>query len=160
MTKGRKKLPDILKTLRGTDQPCRMEPAVQSAVPVAVTTLPRSGLKGTARKVFEVVATELIHKNLLDIVGVDLVVAYAREMGLYHDMMREAERKGYTIDVETKFGTMTVINPKRKIAEGALGRALSLAAEFGLTPASRSRVAALLSNDGPKDDFAEFEEVK
>lgn len=160
MAKGRKKIPDILKTLRGTNQPCRMEAPSQVAAPSGVMTLPRSGLKGTARKVFEVVATELIHKNLLDIVGVDLVVAYAREMGLYHDMMREADRTGYTIDVETKFGTMTVINPKRKIAEGALNRAQSLAAEFGLTPASRSRVAALLSDDGPKDDFAEFEEVK
>lgn len=59
----------------------------------AVSTLPRSGLKGTAKKVFEVVATELIHKCLLDVVGVDLVVAYAREMGLYHDMMRETEKE-------------------------------------------------------------------
>jgi len=29
-----------------------------------------------------------------------------------------------------------------------------------LTPASRSRVAALLSDNTPKDDFAEFEEIK
>jgi len=103
---------------------------------------------------------ELIHNRLLDVVGVDLVVAYAREIGLYHDMMRELEKKGYTIDVETKFGTMTVINPKRKIAESAFSHAQSLAVEFGLTPASRSRVASLLSDEGPKDDFAEFEEVK
>lgn len=78
--KGRKKIPDELKSLRGTDQPCRM---TGNAVPAgtAVATLPRSGLKGTAKKVFEVVATELIHKCLLDVVGADLVVAYAREMG-------------------------------------------------------------------------------
>lgn len=156
--KGRKKIPDSLKSLRGTDQPCRMEGKLASTTS-AVVSLPRSGLKGTAKRVFEVVAMELIHNRLLDIVGVDLVVAYAREMGLYHDMMREAERKGYTINVETKFGTMTVINPKRKIAEGALGRAQSLAAEFGLTPASRSRVAALLSDEEQKDDFEEFEEL-
>ena len=92
-------------------------------------------------------------------VGIDLVVAYAREIGLYHDLMRELEKKGYTIDVETKFGTMTVINPKRKVAESALMNAKALAVEFGLTPVSRSRVAALLSDEGPKDDFAEFEEL-
>lgn len=80
MTKGRKKIPDELKSLRGTDQPCRM---TGDAIPAgtAVAALPRSGLKGTAKKVFEVVATELIYKCLLDVVGVDLVVAYAREMG-------------------------------------------------------------------------------
>lgn len=159
MTKGRKKIPDELKSLRGTDQPCRMTGGV---VPTgtAVAALPRSGLKGTAKKVFEVVATELIHKCLLDIVGVDLVVAYAREMGLYHDMMRETEKEGYTIEVMTKHGTATVVNPKRKVAESALANAKALAAEFGLTPASRSRVAALLSDHTAKDDFAEFEEIK
>ena len=106
MTKGRKKIPDELKSLRGTDQPYRMTgDAVSFGTTVAA--LPRSGLKGTAKKVFEVVATELIHKCLLDVVGVDLVVAYAREMGLYHDMMRETEKEGYTIEVMTKHGTAT-----------------------------------------------------
>lgn len=126
----------------------------------SVVSLPRSGLKGTAKKVFEVVATELIHNRLLDLVGVDLVVAYAREMGLYHVMMRAVEKEGYTIEVATKSGTTTVVNPKRKVAESALANAKSLASEFGLTPSSRHRVAALLSDDVPKDDFAEFEEVK
>lgn len=159
MTRGRKKIPDELKSLRGTDQPCRMTGGAVSAG-TAVAALPRSGLKGTAKKVFEVVATELIYKCLLDVVGVDLVVAYAREMGLYHDMMRETEKEGYTIEVMTKHGTATVVNPKRKVAESALANAKALAAEFGLTPSSRSRVAALLSDNTPKDDFAEFEEIK
>nr|DAZ61851.1 MAG TPA: terminase small subunit [Caudoviricetes sp.] len=159
MAKGRKKISDELKSLRGTDQPCRMDGNLTPTTS-AVVSIPRSGLKGTAKKVFEVVATELIHNRLLDMVGVDLLVAYAREMGLYHDMMRDAEKEGYTIVVETKFGTTTLVNPKRKIAESALMNAKALSAEFGLTPASRSRVAALLSDEEPKDDFAEFEEVK
>jgi len=106
-----------------------------------------------------VVATELINKNLLDIVSVDLVVAYAREMALYHDSMRDLETEGYTIDVATKNGTATVINPKRKIAESALANAKSLATEFGFTPASRNRVQAMLTDNKPKDDFIEFEEL-
>ena len=157
--KGRKKLPDELKSLRGTDQPCRMERGKTPTV-TSVVSLPRSSLKGTAKKVFEGVATELIHNRLLDVAGVDLVVAYAREMGLYHDMMRAVEKEGYTIEIATKFGTTTVVNPKRKVAESALANAKSLASEFGLTPSSRHRVAALLSDDVPKDDFAEFEEIK
>ncbi len=157
--KGRRKIPDTLKTLRGTDQPCRM---TGGAKPPAtnVVAVPRSGLKGTARKVFGIVAAELIHKRLLEVVGVDLVVAYAREMGLYHDMMRDVEREGATVEVMTRNGPATVVNPKRRIVEGALANARSLAAEFGLTPASRHRVAALLTDDAPKDDFAEFEEME
>ena len=157
--KGRKKIPDEVKSLRGTDQPCR----VAGQAPASGTTvvaLPKTGLKGTAKKVFAVVATELINKNLLDVVGVDLVVAYCREMGLYHDMMRDIEREGVTVDVITKNGVVTQINPKRKVAEGALSAAKALAAEFGMTPSSRSRVAALLNENMVKDDFAEFEEIK
>lgn len=158
MGKGRKKLPDTVKALRGTDQPCRTGSG--APVAMAVSSLPKCRLKGTAKKVFEVVAVELVNNRLLDLVGVDLVVAYAREMGLYHDTMHELEKEGYTITVETKFGSTTLVNPKRKVAESALANAKALAAEYGLTPASRSRVAALLSNDVLKDDFADFEEVK
>ena len=156
--KGRKKLPDSIKALRGTDQPCRMtdKPAVQGAT---VIKLPKVGLKGTAKKVFAVVATELMHNNLLDVYGVDMVVAYAREMALYHDMMADIEKEGVTIEVMTKTGVVTQIHPKRKVAEGALAAAKSLAVEFGMTPSSRSRVAALLSGNEQKDEFAEFEEI-
>ena len=156
--KGRKKLPDSIKALRGTDQPCRMndKPAVQGAT---VIKLPKVGLKGTAKKVFVVVATELMHNNLLDVYGVDMVVAYAREMALYHDMMAEVEKEGATIEVVTKNGVVTQINPKRKVAEGALASAKSLATEFGMTPSSRSRVSAILNGNEQKDEFAEFEEI-
>lgn len=160
MNSGRKKIPNELKALRGTDQPCRMDDSSTPALTTAVVTLPRSGLKGTSKKVFEVVAAELINNRLLDLVGVDLIVAYAREMGFYHDTMRELEKEGYTIEVEAKFGTTMLVNPKRKVAESALANAKAIAVEYGLTPSSRSRVAALLSNDAPKDDFADFEEVK
>ena len=156
--KGRKKLPDNIKALRGTDQPCRMSdrPAVQTAM---VVKLPKVGLKGTAKKIFAVVATELMHNNLLDVYGVDMIVAYAREMALYHDMMTEVEKEGVTIEVVTKNGVVTQINPKRKVAEGALASAKSLATEFGMTPSSRSRVSAILNGNEQKDEFAEFEEV-
>ena len=157
--KGRKKLPDNIKALRGTDQPCRMsdKPAVQTAM---VVKLPKVGLKGTAKKIFAVVATELMHNNLLDVYGVDMIVAYAREMALYHDMMTEVEREGVTIEVVTKNGVVTQINPKRKVAEGALASAKSLATEFGMTPSSRSRVSAIMNDNAPKDEFAEFEEIE
>lgn len=158
MGKGRKKLPDTVKALRGTDQPCRTGAEVPGVMVVA--SLPKCGLKGTAKKVFEVVASQLIATNVLDVLGVDLVIAYAREMALYHDTMRKLDTEDCTIDVVTKFGKTKIVNPKRKVAESALSNAKMLAAEFGLTPASRGRIAALLSEETPKDDFAEFEEVE
>lgn len=160
MAKGRKTISDSQKRLRGTDQPCRM---TESSLPAtattggAITSLPKSGLKGTAKKVYSLVATELMNRGILDVLSADLVIAYCREMALYQDMMRDLEKEGMTVSIETKNGTISQINPKRKIAESALSAAKSLAAEFGLSPASRARVLALIMDKTPKDDFADFE---
>lgn len=157
MGKGRKKLPDAVKALRGTDQPCRTGGGAEVAT--TVTSLPKCGLKGTAKRVFALVASELIEKKLLDVLGVDLVIAYAREMALYHDTMKELETEKLVVEVTTKFGVTKIVNPKRKVAESALANARTLAVEFGMTPASRSRVAMLLAEPEQKDDFADFEEL-
>ena len=158
MAKGRKKTSDASKRLRGTDQPCRMD---GDLVPMApATTLPKAkGLKGTAKKLYQLVGTELASKGLLDVVNLDLLLAYCREMALYKDMMKELETEGYTVKVATKNGSITQINPKRKIAENALIAAKTLAAEFGSSPASRARVAAMIAGIQKKDDFADFETV-
>ena len=158
MTKGRKSIPNEVKILRGTDQPCRMKEEIELS---KMSAIPKSGLKGTSKKIFELVASELINKNLLEHVGIDLLIAYSREMALYHEMTKELEKgKGsYTIEEATKTGTKTVINPKRKIAESALANAKSIASEYGFTPASRSRISAIAGEIKNSDDFAEFEEI-
>ena len=160
MAKGRKTISDSQKRLRGTDQPCRMTdenlPATVSNS-VTLSSLPKSGLKGTAKKVYTLVATELMNRGALDVLSSDLIIAYCREMALYHDMMRDLEKEGMTITVETKNGSVSQVNPKRKVAESALSAAKSLASEFGLSPASRARVLALFIDNAPKDDFADFE---
>ncbi len=150
------KITNQQKKLRGTDQPCRMSEQVEVN---AMTQIPKVRLKGTAKKVFEYTATYLLHNQLLDVVGIDLLVAYSREMALYHDMMREVEKEGFTIEIETKNGTSTVINPKRKVAESALANAKSIASEYGFTPVSRMRVAGLITPKQKQDEFAEFEEI-
>ena len=80
--KGRKKISDASKRLRGTDQPCRMDGAVVPVNPVAA--LPKAkGLKGTAKKLYQLVGTELASKGLIDAANIDLLLAYCREMALY-----------------------------------------------------------------------------
>ena len=80
-------------------------------------------------------------------------------MALYLDMMADIVKEGVTIEVMTKSGVVSQIKPKRKVAEGALAAAKSLAVEFGMTQSSRSRVSAILNDNTPKDEFAEFEEI-
>ena len=124
------------------------------------TVLPKpKGLKGTAKKIYQTVGTELACKGLIDVVNIDLLVAYCREMALYQDMMKDLETEGVTIKVATKTGTVTQINPKRKVAENALIAAKTLASEFGISPASRAKVAAMIAGIQKKDDFADFEVI-
>ena len=78
---------------------------------------------------------------------------------LYKDMMKDLETEGVTIKVATKTGTITQINPKRKVAENALIAAKTLASEFGISPASRAKVAAMIAGIQKKDDFADFEVI-
>ena len=151
------KLTNQQKILRGTNQPCRMSDEMQLNI---VATLPKVKLKGTAKKIFEYTATMLINQQLLEVVGVDLLVAYCREMALYHDLTAQVEKEGYTIEIETKNGLQTQINPKRKIAESALANAKSLASEFGFTPISKSRIVGLVAPKERKDDFADFEIIE
>ena len=102
------------------------------------------------------------HGNFGNIDG-DPAEAYryteARMSRLADEMMADIEKEGVTLEVMTKTGVITQINPKRKVAEGALAAAKSLAVEFGMTPSSRSRVSAILNDNTPKDEFAEFEEI-
>lgn len=171
MAKGRKPLSDDQKRLRGTDQPCRLSGPASSekalstvstvSNTVTLSSLPKSGLKGTAKKIYAIVGTELLNRGVLDTLGLDLVVAYCREMGLYNDMMRDIEKEGATISVATKTGTLQQVNPKRKVAESALSAAKALASDFGLSPTSRARVLALVAGAmQKKDDFADFEDIE
>ncbi len=148
------KLTNQQKKLRGTDQPCRMDKEVQLE---SITSLPKVKLKGTAKKIFIYTATMLINQQLLEAVGLDLLVAYCREMALYNDLSTEVEKEGYTIEVVTKNGVLTQVNPKRKIAESALTNAKGLASEFGFTPISKSKISGLVTPSVQKDDFADFE---
>lgn len=125
----------------------------------AIIELPKVKLKGTAKKIFAYTATMLINQNLLEMVGLDLLVAYCQEMALYHDLTAEVEKEGYTVEVITKLGIQKQVNPKRKIADGALANAKALAAEFGFTPIAKSRLSGLIAPAAKKDDFAEFEVI-
>lgn len=156
MGKGRKSLPAELKVLRGTDQPCRMREQVSFS---KVIELPRSGLKGTAKKIFQVTTTELINLNILDLVGVDLLISYSREMGMYVDLMNQVETEGYIIQEVGKFGVKQVVNPKRKVAETALSNAKAIASEYGFTPASRAKIAAMITDKPKGNEFDQFEEL-
>jgi P27 family predicted phage terminase small subunit len=157
---GVKNIGNENKILHGTNQPCRMQD--ESVGFERIKTLPRhSELQGREWRIYKVIASEFINKQLLETVNDALVVMYAKEMGLYFDSMEKLKQEGYVINVATKDGVARKINPLRRIANEAFTNANKLASDFGLSPASRIRIAAMMNGtkEQPKDEFSDFETI-
>jgi P27 family predicted phage terminase small subunit len=152
MTKGRKNLPDRTKQLKGTDQPVRINKnkpgyATLSELP----NLRPNPLNKQGKSIYRNTGNQLINQGLLNSVNFELFVAYCNEMGIYYQMIEEIKDEGYTVTETTKSGIRTLINPKRRLANDALQQAQRLASEFGLSPATESKVSK--SNDETEDPF-------
>lgn len=136
MRGGHNRVPDEVKRLRGTDQPCRMNPNAPAAVPVEIPAAPER-MSADARAVWAELApraSDLHTVTASDLLAFELMcedVAYAREV------MRDS-----TASANQKVAV-------RRQAWAAL-------AAFGLTPVSRSKANALPAQGGETDPLDEF----
>ena len=155
MGKGRKNIPDTVKILKGTDQPCRIndnKPQFDK-----ISELPRlrpNPLNKQGQDIYRKTGNMLINQGLLNIANINLFVMFCNEAGIYFQLNEELKDEGYIIKQKTKYGTKTIINPKRKLATEVLDKARQLGLEFGITPASENKVIAKQSNN--IDDFEQF----
>ena len=139
--------PSAQKKLEGTYRKDRA--AVSEMQPtLGEPPVPR-GLKGEALTEWRVVAPELARLGVLAIIDGGRLADYCRAHALAIRAAAKAEKEGEVID--TYRGP--VRSPWQGVAQEARAQARLLAAEFGLTPSSRSRVSA--GNAKPKPDDAE-----
>ena len=143
MTKGRKQLPDKIKKLKGTDQPIRMSKNKGGYDSLAeLPTLRPNPLNKQGKSIYRSTGNMLINQGLLNEVNFSLFVSYCIELGTYYELIEDVKEEGYTVEEVTKSGSRTLPNPKRKMANDALDRARQLSSEFGLTPASESKISS------------------
>ena len=76
MKPGRAKIPNGLKVISGTDQPCRMAPPSKPIEPGSETVKRPSYLKGEARKKWDLIAPILEKRGRLDVAHLDVVISY------------------------------------------------------------------------------------
>lgn len=144
------------KVAHGTDQPVRLHQEV--GFTKIEKLFPHPELTGKAWKIYKIISSEFIARRILEDINDSLIAAYALELGTYYDQMEALKIEGMIQEVETKNGTSKVVNPRRKVASDCLEKATKLAAQFGITPASRAKIAAMLSGNTEKyDEFTEFE---
>lgn len=153
---GRNAISNQDKIAHGTDQPVRMQQEI--GFTKIEKLFPHPELTGKAWKIYKIVAQEFMARRILEDINDALVAAYALELGTYYDQMEAIRVEGLILKAKTKQGEMLVVNPRRRVADSALANAKSLASQFGLTPASRAKIAAMINgNDQKYDEFTEFE---
>jgi len=146
MTAGRKPLPNQLKVLKGTDQPCRMRDDV-SVEKVSKMPPPPKWLGDTARKLYKTKSQFLIGAGIISVGDIEMFVTFCHEFGRYIETAEKLSEVNHSAVLSEKqeqlYWRLTKIN------RDSFDRARSLAGEFGFTPISRLKFAAPVEDNDP-----------
>ena len=141
---GRKKIPTEVKKARGTLQKCReldnpMEVAKVSGIPTAPKWLSEIG-----KEQFNLVVKQLNDLGMLYQVDLKLIESYANLMSLHIESEQELRLKGRIMVYRDDEGRPkhSQVVPLQTISKQALDQAIKIAAHFGLTPSSRTKISA------------------
>lgn len=153
---GRNRLPDAVKVARGTDQPCRM--SGDAGVSVLDSVKAPTFLTGDAKKIFEQTAQQLCNCRVLTALDVEQLSMYALNVGRAIEAEKAIRKQGAVIKIVTRYDSIPTVNPWVKIQKDAISISSAIAAQYGLTPVSRMRIAQMVAPEKKeKDPFEEFD---
>ena len=161
MAKGPRTLPGHLKLLRGSSVhhpvPREMQPTVPATIPE-----PPLYLVGYAFDEWRRISAECARLRVLTSVDTQALAAYCQAYAVWRDAVEllnkardaDPETRGLLVEVlDTNGKPKTIKNPLVLIARDAADKMVKYAAEFGLTPSGRARLAAGLSVEKPRGKF-------
>lgn len=134
---GRKKTPDHLKLVKGTAQKCRLNPEAPAAN-VGTASAP-AWLSERAAELFDQISATLLGMGIAspdDQHVLSLAASRIEEVEILTAVIEDAGRT-----YQTEAGLWKA-RPEVAMRNEAMRHAQSLLAEFGLTPAARSKVSA------------------
>jgi P27 family predicted phage terminase small subunit len=154
MTRGRKPTPTYLKLLKGNPGKRALNKNEPQPLKSAEVPKPPDYLDGCGAQEWRRIAPELYRMGLLTLVDIPILALYCHAYSTWRTaseaLAQAAERdpvfKGLVI--KTNRGT-PVQNPIWLAARQAANDMLRIAAEFGCTPAARSRINNPLPPQGP-----------
>ena len=157
--KGRKKLPDKIKQIQGTDRRDRMsgDRPIFKLVEVSNMPEPPTYMNEVAANVYHEVCKQMIELGLVNNANFPLMVSYAQNIGKYHDAEMQLAKEGFTIEVRDEAGLLVkkIVNPLNRISNEAMALALRIGSEFGLTPSAQTKIMSLIKKPetNPFDDI-------
>ncbi len=158
MKAGQRPIPTHLKLLRGNPGKQRLhdEPQPEQLPDVPE---PPPFITGYAADEWWITGTELHRLGLLTKVDIPALACYCHAFGQWR-MAAESLAKMQANDpimngmiIKTKYGD-AAINPLVSIVRKHAGDVVRYAAEFGLTPAARSRISSGIHGDNSQSKFA------
>jgi P27 family predicted phage terminase small subunit len=154
MTGGRPRKPTSQKALGGTLQPSRTNK--NEPMPEVYLPTPPAWLSERAKQYWGEIGNVLLAMKLTTVADGPALQLLTEALAEWAEAREFVTREGFTYSTFTKQGDeMHRPYPQVAIASDAWRRAMTMLTQFGLTPASRSKVSALGGDDG-KDPFAEM----
>lgn len=141
--------PTALRLLEGN--PGKVKINRQEPQPRRLTEVdPPEDLPEEGRAVFSALSQELISCGILTAIDLEAFGRYVRLLVEYRNAEREIKGK-YFFPIKDKEGNFAyfVPNPWVSVRDRAIDRLIRLEREFGMTPASRVRMIALLTSPNP-----------
>ena len=152
---GRQPKSNELKRLAGTNQPCRMsgEDSTKRLTKVS----PPSYLSKQASKIFKDTAKQLIVNDVLTILDIPLLSAYASQSDIMLEALKTINEEGIITQSSDKKGNKTdKANPAVKVYNDSLKLIIQICSLLGLSPISRTNLAFVKSEKKESNKFSEF----
>jgi P27 family predicted phage terminase small subunit len=157
--KGRKALPNAVKKLRGTDQPCRMNetidvPAIGSIDQVVDVRKLKVLKTRRSKQIFKEKANQLIRLKILTEIDFEQLAIYANSLDMLFDCIDELS-KGKFQEVHDENGRVLrfIQNPYLKLYREMIDVVNRIGSDFGFSPVSRMK---LKTKQEEKDPLAEL----
>ena len=155
--KGRPPVPTKLKLLKGTGQKCRMNP--DEPQPPTEIPQPPTHLSPDARKEWKRITPLLKELGIISEIDMTSLAMYCQSWGEHVKAEREIKKTGGQViaekDEEGKILRLAK-NPWLSVSKDARLLAHKFLVEFGLTPASRSRVSGKKKAEPEKKKRLDF----
>lgn len=156
---GRKALPNAVKILRGTDQPCRMKEEL-SVKPITdpILSLPKNNPLKTkrAKKIYIEKANQLIQLRILTSFDLEQLSIYAYALDQTYTCMENLHKQGYFHESYDDNGNILryIENPYLKLLRDMIEVTNKIGSDYGFTPVSRQKI-----NQAPPSEKNPFEDL-
>lgn len=139
---GRQRKPTKLKAMQGTLQPCRVTPNEMETKILDSIPKPPAQFEGRAKQEWKTVTKSLWELGMLHLEDLPQLEAYCFNVGLMDKASKKINQEGVLGVYKNKGGHEYVSKNKWiSVYNEATDRIIKLAAQFGFSPASRTRIS-------------------